>query len=75
MSNINKEFNWKQHKSDIVRKYINKYKSLDEAIVILDARIASLEIDCEMKDEIISDFQKVCEHKNTYYQPKESFLT
>jgi hypothetical protein len=40
----------------------------------MDAVISSLSLDVSMKDEIISEFQENCEHRNIYYGEKEPSL-
>ena len=42
-----KEFNWKKYRSDVIKKCIDKYGSIEQAIVEMDAEIGSLRLKAE----------------------------
>lgn len=51
---LEEEFNWSQYQKDIIFKCVNKYGSLERAIVEMDAVIASLRVHNEGLKEMIT---------------------
>lgn len=50
---MSKDFNWKQYKTDVVKKYVKKYGSKNKAIVELDAQIDSLKLKTDTLSEMV----------------------
>tara|TARA_X000001382_G_C3051214_1_gene141154 strand:+ start:169 stop:384 length:216 start_codon:yes stop_codon:yes gene_type:complete len=55
---MSKDFNWKQYKTDIIKKYVEKYGSRDKAIVEMDAQIGSLKLKADTLSEMV-DWEQI----------------
>ena len=48
-----KEYNWSAYQNDVITKYRNKYGSIFKAVVEMDAKIASLQVEADSLRELI----------------------
>jgi len=55
---MSKDFNWKQYKTDVIKKYVEKYGSRDKAIVEMDAQIGSLKLKADTLSEMV-DWEQI----------------
>ena len=55
---MSKDFNWKQYKTDIIKKYVEKYGSREQAIVEMDAQIGSLKLKADTLSEMV-DWEQI----------------
>ena len=55
---MSKDFNWKQYKTDVIKKYVKKYGSKDKAIVEMDAQIGSLQLKADTLSEMV-DWEQI----------------
>lgn len=55
---MSKDFNWKQYKTDVVKKYVEKYGSREQAIVEMDAQIGSLKLKADTLSEMV-DWEQI----------------
>jgi hypothetical protein len=55
---MSKDFNWKQYKTDIIKKYVEKYGSREKAIVEMDAEIGSLKLKAVTLSEMV-DWEQI----------------
>ena len=55
---MSKDFNWKQYKTDVIKKYVKKYGSKDKAIVEMDAQIGSLKLKADTLSEMV-DWEQI----------------
>tara|TARA_R110000824_G_scaffold108603_6_gene255788 strand:- start:6640 stop:6855 length:216 start_codon:yes stop_codon:yes gene_type:complete len=55
---MSKDFNWKQYKTDIIKKYVEKYGSREKAIVEMDAEIGSLKLKADTLSEMV-DWEQI----------------
>jgi hypothetical protein len=55
---MSKDFNWKQYKTDSIKKYVEKYGSREKAIVEMDAEIGSLKLKAVTLSEMV-DWEQI----------------
>ena len=55
---MSKDFNWKQYKTDVIKKYVEKYGSREKAIVEMDAQIGSLKLKADTLSEMV-DWEQI----------------
>ena len=55
---MSKDFDWKQYKTDIIKKYVEKYGSREKAIVEMDAQIGSLKLKADTLSEMV-DWEQI----------------
>tara|TARA_R100000655_G_C2856972_1_gene170688 strand:- start:249 stop:464 length:216 start_codon:yes stop_codon:yes gene_type:complete len=55
---MSKDFNWKQYKTDVIKKYVEKYGSREQAIVEMDAQIGSLKLKADTLSEMV-DWEQI----------------
>jgi hypothetical protein len=55
---MSKDFDWKQYKTDIIKKYVEKYGSREKAIVEMDAEIGSLKLKAVTLSEMV-DWEQI----------------
>ena len=48
-----KEFNWSKYKQDTINRSVKKFGSLEQAIIVLDAEIQSLNVQIKAMNEMI----------------------
>ena len=48
-----KEFNWSKYKQDTINRFVKKFGSLEQAIIVLDAEIQSLNVQIKAMNEMI----------------------
>jgi len=55
---MSKDFDWKQYKTDVIKKYVEKYGSREKAIVEMDAQIGSLKLKADTLSEMV-DWEQI----------------
>jgi len=55
---MSKDFDWKQYKTDVIKKYVEKYGSREQAIVEMDAEIDSLRLKADTLSEMV-DWEQI----------------
>jgi hypothetical protein len=48
-----KEFNWSKYKQDTINRFVKKFGSLEQTIIVLDAEIQSLKVTNSALQEMI----------------------
>lgn len=55
---MSKDFDWEQYKTDVIKKYVEKYGSREQAIVEMDAQIGSLKLKADTLSEMV-DWEQI----------------
>ena len=50
---LEKEYNFGEHKQNVIEKSIKKYGDIYSAVFEMDAKISSLQVQCDALDEMI----------------------
>jgi hypothetical protein len=48
-----KEFSWSKYKQDTINRFVKKFGSLEQTIIVLDAEIQSLNVQIKAMNEMI----------------------